>query len=216
MTTNVNNNESVKVVVNAQVAEAMPNKAGVSYATQAKAHSEIGKRTHSLNQAVKAFNGGPFLNEPITVKDTTRTVREWLELTGVEIKNGKLTPKAVINAWVFKDEQGKQQLWRNVPCTTMAEDPKDRQRVYTYDEDKAKWVVVNRYQRVTIGEHGWTSDVILRGLLQGMFPQMNIEKGEKSIKAFDELEHLYVFDKRNDKGGVSNKAKEVSKDRVQF
>lgn len=207
-------NESVNVVVNAQVAEAMSENAGLNYATMNKAFREILMQTRTLNQAVKVFGG--IMKMPVTVKDETRTISEWLQLAGVQLKNGKLTHRAVMDAWKFHDVEGKQQIWRNVPCMTMTEDPKDRQRVYTYDEGKSKWITVSRYQLVTIGEQGWSADVVLRGILQAAFASKEIQKGKDSAKAYDEIEHLYVFDKRIDKGGVDNKAKEVSKDRVQF
>lgn len=214
MTTNVNNNESVKVVVNAQVAEVAPDTTGLNYASMNKAFREILVQTRSMNQAVKVFGG--LMGTPIEVKGEVRTIGEWLQLTGVKVVKSKLVLNSIKEVWKFRDEQGEMQLWRNVPCMTMAEDPKDRQRVYTYDEDKAKWVAVTRYQRVTIGKNGWSADVILRGLLQATFAQKELDKGAASAQAFDEIEHLYVFNKRIDKGGVDNKAKEVSKDRVQF
>lgn len=214
MTTKTNKNESVKVVVNAQVAEAMPDNTGVSYASMNKAFREILMQTRQLMQAIKVFNG--LMPTSITVGKDTRTVGEWLQMAGVVLKNGKLTHRAVTDAWKYHDEQGKMQLWRNVPCMTMAEDPKDRQRVYTFNEENSKWVTVSRYQRVTIGENGWSADVILRGLLQGMFAEKTETKGAESAKAFDEMEHLYVFEKRINKGGVNNQAKEVAKDKVQF
>ena len=207
-------NESVNVVVNVQAGEAVSEVAGVSYAQLNKAFREILVQTRGLNQAVKVFGGMAAM--PIPVGKDVRTVAEWLQFVGVKLQNGKLTPKAVENAWHFKDEQGHMQLWRNVPCMTQAEDPKDRQRVYTYDEDKNAYVTVSRYQRVAISKNGWSADVILRGLLQSAYAQKTLQKGAESAKAFEALETLFTFKKRVAKGSITNTAQKVDKDRVQF
>lgn len=207
-------NESANVVINAQIVETMPDNIGIGYAQMNKAFNEILKQTRGLNQAVKIFNG--LMSTPVPVGKENRTIKEWLELTGVIIVNGKLTKKAVENAWYFKDEQEHMQLWRNVPCMTQAEDPKDRQRVYAYDDSKNTYVTVSRYQRVTIPNNGWSADVILRGLLQGAYVQKTLQKGAESAKAFEALETLFTFKKRVAKGSITNTAQKVDKNRVEF
>lgn len=207
-------NESVNVVVNVQAGEAMPDVVGVSYAQMNKAFREILVQTRGLNQAVKVFNG--LMAQFVPVGKENRTIKEWLALAGVQVTNGKLTQKAVLTAWHFKDEQGNAQLWRNVPCMTQAEDPKDRQRVYAYNEDKNTYVTVSRYQRVAISDNGWSADVILRGLLQGAYAQKTLQKGAESAKAFEALETLFTFKKRVAKGSITNTAQKVDKNRVEF
>lgn len=202
-------NESVKVVVNAQVGNT------ISKANYAKGIRAMQKGTHTLNQAVKALNGKEYLSSKVEIAGKTYTFREVAAIGGLLVgKNNTVTAKAVINAWHFKDKAGNCQIWRNVPLKTMAEDPKDRKLVYQYTD--GEWKTINRYQLTGIDTNGWSADIILRGILQGYMPETEVEKGRKSAEAADKVEHYYTFAKRTNKGGVSNEAKEVKKSRVMF
>lgn len=206
-------NECINVVVNANVAESVTNLCEVNYAVMSKAFNEILKQTRSLSQCVKVFDG--LMGQALTVKDTTMTIGQWFAKAGVKLQRGKLTIKAVLDAWAFLDDDNQPMVWRNVACHTITEDPKDSERVYTYSPKKG-WIAVARYQKVTVGANNWSAGVLLQGILQAAFAARTIEKGEESAKAFEDLKDLYTFDKRVNKGGMDNKARKVSKDLVTF
>lgn len=232
MTTTVKNNKKVaKVVVNvkatakkatAKVENPVPEKAfntpesiGISNAVMTKAYNNILKETQTLNQCVKTFSG--ILNNKISVGNDTRTIKQWLALAGVEFSaKGGLTAKAILNAWQYKTEKGAMQIYKNVPAyvITGSEDKPKSEAVWSYDSEAQKWVKVVRFQLTTVEK--WSCDVILKGLLQGSFPEKTAAKAAESAKAFDALKNLYRFEKRNNKNGVDNKAIKVNKTNVNF
>lgn len=192
-----------------------PESVGISNAVMTKAYNNILKETQTLNQCIKTFSG--ILNHKISVGNDTRTIKQWLALSGVEFSaKGCLTAKDILNAWRYKTEKGAMQIYKNVPAYVIigSGDKPKSETVWAYDNDSAKWVKVTRFQLTTVEK--WSCDVILKGLLQGAFPEKTAEKASESAKAFDALKNLYRFEKRNNKNGIDNKAIKVNKTNVNF
>lgn len=187
---------------------------GYSYANMNKAFREILTKTQTLNQAVKTFGG--LMNVAITVGNDTRTIREWLTIAGVQFdKDGKLTAKNVLQAWPFQSEDGKTQfMYRNVPGCIADRTAEKPTMIPVYTFNGAKWNKVCLMKQVHVTK--WSADVILKGLLQGAFPERLAKQVQKSADAWADVKEIFIFAKRNDKGGVNNIAIETAKDKVEF
>lgn len=105
-------------------------------------------------------------------------------------------------------------MYKNVAGYIVTDDEDTPQIVPVYTFDGAKWNKVSRMELVTIEK--WSADVILRGLLQGAFPNKTAKKVQKSLDAWNDIKEVFTFEKRNDKGGVNNKAVSVQKNSVCF
>ena len=215
----VTNNVADSTTANAPVPESVPTTAeeqGYSYASMNKGANEILKATRTINQCVKLFNG--ILNEKYTIGKETRTFKDWFKICGVPFTgNGGLTAKNLLSVWPYKEESKTGticKMYKNVPAYIVGGDGDKPELIPVYAFDGAKWNKVSRMELVVIEK--WSADVVLRGLLQGAFPKKIAEKVEKSLTAWNELEEIFTFEKRNDKGGVNNKAIKAQKNSVNF
>lgn len=206
----VANNETTIVPENVHItAEAQ----GYSYASMTKGASEILKATRTINQCVKLFNG--LLGETYTVGKETHTFKEWFQICGVPFADkGGLTAKNLLSVWPYKEGEKVCKMYKNVAGYIVTDDEDTPQIVPVYTFDGAKWNKVSRMELVTIEK--WSADVILRGLLQGAFPNKTAKKVQKSLDAWNDIKEVFTFEKRNDKGGVNNKAVSVQKNSVCF
>lgn len=186
---------------------------GVSYASMSKAFRLVLTETRSINQCVKLFTG--IMKTPITAGKETHTISVWLQMAGVQLSKGKLTAKAVLDAWPYKSADGKMQfMYKNVVgqwLDTTGETPVGKP---TYHFDGTAWKTCAKMQLVHVTE--WSADVMLRGLLQGAFPEKTAKKVADSEAAWNEIKEVFRFEKRNDKGGINNTAIAVKKEEVIF
>lgn len=188
----------------------------MSFAQANKFGHDIAKSTHTLNKACKVFAG--IMSENYTFgkdeKAVTKTVGEWLKLLGIK----GLNFKSLSENWAIKDKDGKFAYYRNVPGTYMDLEDTSRkvQKVYTYDSKANKYKTVTRFQLVSIPDNGWSAEIIMRGLVQGVYPEAVAEKVAESEKAFTDLKNVCVFDKSTKKGSETNHAKAIDKAQVRF
>ena len=203
----------VEVTVTSNV---VVNEKEYSLANMTKGMREILLQTRTLSQALKVFGG--IMGVTIKAGKAEMTIKEWFESAGVEVgKNGRISPKAILNAWKMKDELGMLQVWRNVPVRLNTEDKTDNStRIYCYNSEEKEYQPLSVFKLTVVEENKWSADVILKGLLQGAFKSHFEEREAKSRKAYEDVKSVYRFNKRTEKGAVTNKAIECKKEDCVF
>ena len=67
-----------------------------------------------------------------------------------------------------------------------------------------------------VADDKWSVEMILRGAVQSAFPEKMHKMHNKSEKKWNELEEVFRFEHRMDKGGESNTPIAVKKSNVVF
>ena len=198
------------------------NNAEFTYTLANKSMRQVLTLAKSLNQVVKQFQG--IMRENISVEMRggvvrTFTVGEFFANCGVELEKGKVTFNGIKNAWKMFDAEGKMAIVRSIPAKTMTnEDYPEAKRIYQYitSESGEEWKTVSIKDKVAVEDGKWTADIVLRGLLQSKYATKFEKQITDSKNAWEQLDKVYVFEKRTNKGGEENKAIEYAKELVVF
>ena len=189
----------------------------LSFSAMNKAFGAVFTETMKFKQALRVFDGMGGLSVPVS-KTKTMKFSEILAMCNVVYKGGRIDPKSVMEMWGIRTEDNYMAIYKNV-AGVEAHNPNDTEnkprRVYTWDDEKKEWVGISKVGIVPVEK--WNARTILRGILQTAFIgkyQKLAKESEEAWQLFDGP--LYVFDKVQDKDGVTNRKKSIAKTRVVF
>lgn len=191
----------------------------LTQAQAAKGGRGVIELTQSITQAVKVFRGIMGNYVQVDKKGKQVTVAEWFESQGVELKrdkngrNPQLTVANLLQAWGFKDEQGKPQIYRNVPGGIPDEETiatgKLATRAYVKTDDDYAPVSVLQLQTIS----KWNAATIIRGLIQNHFADAYAKKAAKSVAAWLKADKAYAITRHRNS---ADEVRELDKERVSF
>lgn len=196
---------------------AMESAMELSFSALNKAFGAVFQETMKFKQALRVFDGMGGLNVPVS-KSKTMKFADILAMCRVVYKAGKIDPKSVMEMWGIRTEDNYMAIYKNI-AGVEAHNPNDTEnkprRVYTFDEEKKEWVGISKVGIVAVEK--WNARTILRGILQTAFLAKYQKLAAESEAAWAAFEGpLYVFDKVQDKDGVTNRKMAISKSRVVF
>ena len=199
---------------------------GLDFSALNKALRDAIKASHNFAQAIKALDG--LMGLPLVYDEENTTLGELLTRCGFKVGSKNMSVKALLNGWRFKSDVGRCQIWRNVPGTIATENIVEQQntkadskkhntaRVYAWSEKAEKWTAVSKFALMDVADDKWSVEMILRGAVQSAFPEKMHKMHNKSEKKWNELEEVFRFEHRMDKGGEKNTAIAVKKSDVVF
>lgn len=178
-----------------------------------KALREVFLETMKFKQAVRIFDS--MGNMTMTIgKDKKMTFAQLLNMVGAKYTNGKVDYKSLQAAWTIKSDDGYMSVYRNVTGKVHIGDDNTTTNAYTWNEEKGRYETVRQFKRVTVEK--WNAALILKGIAQMLTPATVAKQIEKSEKEWEAVEEVYIFDKRTEKGSITNKARKVNKVDVEF
>ena len=194
---------------------AMESKMELSFAAMNKAFGAVFTETMKFKQALRIFDGMAALKVPVS-KTKTMRFDEILRMVGVEYKAGRIDANSLMTAWKVRTEDNYMAIYKNVAGMEAVEgDEQKPRKVYTWNEEKKDHMAVSVMKVVPVEK--WNARLILRGLLQTAFTEKFEKLAKESQEAWDNYEgELYVFDKLQDKGSVTNKKHIIRKTQVVF
>lgn len=187
----------------------------LTFAAMNKAFGSVFQETMKFKQALRIFDGMAALKVPVS-KTKTMRFDEILGMIGVEYKAGRISADSVMEAWKVRTEDNYMAIYKNVAGMEAVEgDEQKPRKVYTWNEEKKDHMAVSVMKIVPVEK--WNARLILRGLLQTAFTEKFEKLAKESQEAWDNYEgELYVFDKLQDKGSVTNKKHIIRKTQVVF
>ena len=189
----------------------------LSFTAMKKALGAVFTETCKFKQALRVFDGMGAFIVPIG-KDKTMRLDALVGTIGIQFKGGRIDAESVKNAWRVMTADGYMALYKGVAGYEAVEGDGSEQKprkVYTWDEQKKEYVGVSVMRIVAVEK--WNAQLILQGILQSAFTDRYIKEAEESQKAWDDFEgELYVFDKVQNKDGITNKRKSIRKTQVEF
>ncbi len=186
----------------------------LSFSAMQKALGAVFTETCKFKQAARVFDGMGAFVVPVG-KDKTMRFDALLATIGVQFKGGRLDTESLKSAWRVLTQDGYMALYKEVPGYEMVEGDEKGRKVYTWNEEKKEYVGVSVMRIVAVDK--WNAQLILKGILQSAFTERYIKLAYDSEQAWQEFNgELYVFDKVQDKDGITNKRKVIRKDKVEF
>lgn len=186
----------------------------LSHTAFSKALGAVFTETCKFKQALRVFDGMGAFVVPIG-KDKTMRFDALLATCGIVFKGGRIDPESAKAAWRVVTADGYMAIYKDVPGYEMTEGDEKGRKVYTFDETKNEYVGVSVQRIVAVDK--WNAQLFLKGILQSAFIERYIKAAAESQQAWDEFNgELYVFDKVQDKDGITNKRKVIRKDKVEF
>ena len=187
----------------------------LSFTAFKKALGAVFNETCKFKQACRVFDGMGAFPVP-TGKNSTMRFDELLKPLAINFKGGRLDPESVKSAWKVMTADGYMALYKDVQGYEAVEGDEEKSRkVYTWNSEKSQYDGVSVKRIVAVEK--WNAGLILEGILQAAFTAYYIDEAAKSQKAWDEYEgELYVFDKVQDKDGITNKRHIIRKTQVEF
>lgn len=187
----------------------------LTFAAMNKAFGSVFQETMKFKQALRIFDGMAALKVPVS-KTKSMRFDEILRMVGVEYKSGRIDANSVMAAWKVRTEDNYMAIYKNVAGMEDVEGEEQKPRkVYTWNEEKKDHMAVSVVKIVAVEK--WNARLILRGLLQTAFTERYEKLAKDSQEAWEKYEgELYVFDKLQDKGSVTNKKKVIRKTQVVF
>lgn len=186
----------------------------LSFTAMKKALGAVFTETCKFKQALRVFDGMGAFIVPIG-KDKTMRLDALLATIGIKFVGGRLDQESVKAAWRVMTADGYMALYKDVPGYEMTEGDDKGRKVYTWDEKKNEYVGVSVMRIVAVEK--WNAQLVLSGILQSAFTERYIKEAEESEQAWKDFNgDLYVFDKVQDKDGITNKRKAIRKDKVEF
>lgn len=187
---------------------------GINYAKLNKALRALLLEFRKFKSCVKVLDTLTLTPVTITVGDKEMTHIELLKLMGVKFDaQGHIIADSIKALWTMRSEDGYMKIYRPVTGTIIREGEKP-EKVYHWDAKQKKYATVRIYTQTIIEK--WNVDTLLKGLAQIATIKEQEAREEKTRKEWNSIKKTYVFDQTQNKGGVTNKAKEVAKDRVCF
>lgn len=177
-----------------------------------KALREVFLETMKFKQAVRIFDS--MGNMTMTIGKQKMTFAQLLNMVGAKYTNGKVDYKSLQAAWTIKSDDGYMSVYRNVTGKVHIGDDNTTTNAYTWNEEKGRYETARQFKRVTVEK--WNAALILKGIAQMLTPATVAKQIEKSEKEWEAVEEVYIFDKRTEKGSVTNKARKVNKVDVEF
>ena len=188
---------------------------GINYAKLNKALRGLLLEFRKFKACVKVLDTLAATPITLTVGDKEMSHIELLKLMGVKFDaQGHIIADSIKAIWTMRSDDGYMKVYRPITGTIVLTEGEKGERVYHWDA-KAKKYATCRIFTQTIVEK-WNVDTLLKGLAQLATMSEHVEHEKKDRKAWDSLKKVYVFEKKVNKGGETNKAKEVAKDRVVF
>lgn len=186
--------------------------AGVNYAKLTKAFRGVLTEFRKFKACVKCLDTLPAIT--VTIGDKEMSHVDLLKKIGVKYdRKGNIDVESVKAIWSMRSDDGYMKVYRNVTGTITREGEKS-EKVYYWDAKKKEYQTVRVYTQTIVEK--WNVDTLLKGLAQIVTIKEQQTREEKTRKEWGKVKKVYVFDKTQNKGGVTNKAKEVAKDRVMF
>lgn len=187
----------------------------LSFTAFKKALGAVFNETCKFKQACRVFDGMGAFPVP-TSKNSTIRFDELVGTIGIQFKGGRLDPESLKKAWRVMTADNYMALYKSVPGYEAVEGDEEKSRkVYVWNEEKAQYEGVSVTRIVAVEK--WNASLILEGILQSAFTARYIDEAAKTQKAWDEYEgELYVFDKVQDKDGITNKRHIIRKTQVEF
>lgn len=177
-----------------------------------KALREVFLETMKFKQAVRIFDSMGKMT--MTIGKQKMTFAQLLDMVGAKYTNGKVDYKSLQAAWTIKSDDGYMSVYRNVTGKVHIGDDNTTTNAYTWNEEKGRYETARQFKRVTVEK--WNAALILKGIAQMLTPATVAKQIEKSEKEWEAVEEVYIFDKRTEKGSVTNKARKVNKVDVEF
>lgn len=177
-----------------------------------KALREVFLETMKFKQAVRIFDSMGKMT--MTIGKQKMTFAQLLNMVGAKYTNGKVDYKSLQAAWTIKSDDGYMSVYRNVTGKVHIGDDNTTTNAYTWNEEKGRYETARQFKRVTVEK--WNAALILKGIAQMLTPATVAKQIEKSEKEWEAVEEVYIFDKRTEKGSVTNKARKVNKVDVEF
>ena len=177
-----------------------------------KALREVFLETMKFKQAVRIFDSMGKMT--MTIGKQKMTFAQLLDMVGANYTNGKVDYKSLQAAWTIKSDDGYMSVYRNVTGKVHIGDDNTTTNAYTWNEEKGRYETARQFKRVTVEK--WNAALILKGISQMLTPATVAKQIEKSEKEWEAVEEVYIFDKRTEKGSVTNKARKVNKVDVEF
>lgn len=188
--------------------------AGINYAKLNKALRGLLLEFRKFKACVKVLDTLSATPITLTVGDKEMTHIELLRLMGVQFDaQGHIIPDSIKAIWTMRTEDSYMRLYKNVTGSILNEGDK-ADKVYRWDTKGKKYETVRIFTQVVIEK--WSVDTLLKGLAQLATIKEQETHEEKSRKEWNAIKKTYIFEKRVNKGGETNKAKEVAKERVVF
>lgn len=177
-----------------------------------KALREVFLETMKFKQAVRIFDSMGKMT--MTIGKQKMTFAQLLDMVGAKYTNGKVDYKSLQAAWTIKSDDGYMSIYRNVTGKVHVGDDNTTTNAYTWNEEKGRYETARQFKRVTVEK--WNAALILKGIAQMLTPATVAKQIEKSEKEWEAVEEVYIFDKRTEKGSITNKARKVNKVDVEF
>lgn len=186
----------------------------LSFSAMNKAFGAVFTETMKFKQALRVFDGMASLKVPISEKKSMK-FGDILAQVGVEYKAGRINQESLKNAWRVFTEDGYMAIYKGVAGYEATEGDEKGRKVYVWDDKKKQYVGVSVMKVVAVEK--WNARLILTGILQAAFTEKYEKMAKESIDAWEKFEgELFVFDKTQDKGGITNKAMTIRKSQVEF
>lgn len=200
-------NESANVVANNELADVF------AYTNLKSAMAKALLETMKFKNAIKVFNG--LWSIQCEVGKEKLTLREVFKKAGVPFKGGYVDVQGFIDMWGIKTADGHMAIYRPVTGKFhTGESDKATTNVYAWNEDKKAYETVRIMKLVAVEK--WNAALILKGVLQMLTPATTAKQVAKSEEEWADVKDVFVFDKRTEKGSVTNKARAIQKNQVEF
>lgn len=187
---------------------------GINYAKLSKALRGLLLEFRKFKACVKILDTLALTPITLTVGDKEMTHIDLFKAMGVKFDaSGHIIVDSIRAIWAMRSEDGYARYYKPVTGTIRREGDKP-EKVYHWDSKKKEYQTVRIYTQTIIEK--WSVDTLLKGLAQLATIKEQEAREEKTRKEWNAIKKTYVFDKTQNKGGVTNKAKEVAKDRVEF
>lgn len=177
-----------------------------------KALREVFLETMKFKQAVRIFDSMGKMT--MTIGKQKMTFAQLLNMVGAKYTNGKVDYKSLQAAWTIKSDDEYMSVYCNVTGKVHIGDDNTTVNAYTWNEEKGRYETARQFKRVTVEK--WSAALILKGIAQMLTPATVAKQIEKSEKEWEAVEEVYIFDKRTEKGSITNKARKVNKVDVEF
>lgn len=211
----INFRENVNAIEVASVNFEQELGSGINYAKLTKAFRGLLLEFRKFKACVKTLDTLAQTPITLTIGDKEMTHIELLKKIGVQFdKQGHIIVDSIKALWSMRTEDGYMKYYRPVTGSIVLTEGEKAERVYHWDSKKKKYETVRIYTQVVIEK--WNVDTLLKGLAQVATIKEQEQREEKTRKEWNTIKKVYVFEKKVNKGGETNKAKEIAKDRVNF
>lgn len=188
---------------------------GINYAKLNKALRGLLLEFRKFKACVKVLDTLAITPITLTVGDKEMSHIDLLKAMGVKFDaQGHIIADSIKALWTMRTEDGYMKLYKNVTGSIVLTEGEKAEKVYHWDAKAKKYETVRIYTQVVIEK--WSVDTLLKGLAQLATIKEQEQREEKTRKEWNTVKKTYVFEKKVNKGGETNKAKEVAKDRVNF